>query len=115
MTRNLNSIFSFLFFLLISSYVFPLFAASGRPTEQPLEKQTTCPIMRKPIDPIFFTDWEGDEEYRPKRIYLCCPPCEQRFHDSPRRHLRTLRRMGQKAEVLSLDTNHNSDHHHSEE
>ena len=38
-------------------------------TDQPVKKQTVCPVTQDPINKKQFVDVDG------KRIYLCCPMC----------------------------------------
>ena len=84
------------------------FGASGKhdhSNEQNVEaRQTICPIMRKPVSPMYYADWEGNDRYAPKRVYFCCPPCIHRFNRNPRRVVRMLKRMNQPIEIISVET-----------
>jgi Cu(I)/Ag(I) efflux system membrane fusion protein len=46
--------------------------------------QKTCPVMGGPIDPNIFI------EYRGKKVYFCCPGCDQKFREDPEKYLAQL-------------------------
>ncbi|MHC4467330.1 MAG: efflux RND transporter periplasmic adaptor subunit [Planctomycetota bacterium] len=55
------------------------------PTEgQAAIMQTHCPIMGGKIDEQYFTVYEG------KKVYFCCPGCEQEFLKEPEKYLSKL-------------------------
>ena len=47
-------------------------------------EQTTCPIMDAPINKNIFVEYKG------KKIYFCCPGCEDRFKEEPEKYLAKL-------------------------
>ncbi|MBL7154721.1 MAG: efflux RND transporter periplasmic adaptor subunit [Phycisphaerae bacterium] len=47
-------------------------------------EQTTCPIMGGPIDKQYFTTYKG------KKVYFCCPGCEEEFLKEPEKYLAKL-------------------------
>ncbi len=47
-------------------------------------EQTTCPIMDSPIDKALFTEYKG------KKVYFCCSPCEEKFKEEPEKHIAKL-------------------------
>ncbi|MEA3224870.1 MAG: YHS domain-containing protein [Planctomycetota bacterium] len=49
------------------------------------EEQTTCPVMEgKPINKAIFTEYKG------KKVYFCCPPCEAKFKADPEKYIAKL-------------------------
>lgn len=62
--------------------------------------QTICPIMGNQVDRTIFTDWEGDENNTPKRVYFCCPMCVDKFKAKPTKYIKKLRKMNQPIENI---------------
>ncbi len=56
-------------------------------TDKPAEavaavlEQTTCPIMDSPINKALFTEYKG------KKVYFCCPMCEEKFNKEPEKYI----------------------------
>jgi YHS domain-containing protein len=44
-------------------------------------EQTTCPIMDSPINKALFTEYKG------KKVYFCCPMCEEKFDKEPEKYI----------------------------
>jgi YHS domain-containing protein len=44
-------------------------------------EQTTCPIMNMAIDKKVFVEYKG------KKVYFCCPGCEDKFNAEPQKYL----------------------------
>ncbi len=47
-------------------------------------EQTTCPVMGGPINKDYFIEYEG------KKVYFCCPGCEEQFLENPEQYLSKL-------------------------
>jgi YHS domain-containing protein len=47
-------------------------------------EQTTCPIMDSPINKALFTEYKG------KKVYFCCPGCEEKFEAEPEKYIAKL-------------------------
>ena len=47
-------------------------------------EQTTCPIMNMAIDKNVFVEYKG------KKVYFCCPGCEDKFNAEPEKYLAKL-------------------------
>ena len=47
-------------------------------------EQTTCPIMNMAIDKKVFVEYKG------KKVYFCCPGCEDKFKAEPEKFLAKL-------------------------
>jgi YHS domain-containing protein len=47
-------------------------------------EQTMCPIMGMAIDKKVFIEYEG------KKVYFCCPGCEDKFKEEPKKYLAKL-------------------------
>jgi len=47
-------------------------------------EQTTCPIMNMAIDKKVFVEYKG------KKVYFCCPGCEDKFNAEPEKFLAKL-------------------------
>ncbi|MHC4546051.1 MAG: YHS domain-containing protein [Planctomycetota bacterium] len=47
-------------------------------------EQTTCPIMGMAIDKKVFVEYKG------KKVYFCCPGCEDKFKAEPEKFLAKL-------------------------
>jgi len=60
--------------------------ADMKSQEQPESEieQTMCPVMNAPINKNFYT------EYRGKKVYFCCPGCDEEFHRNPEKYLDKL-------------------------
>ncbi|MBC8471602.1 MAG: YHS domain-containing protein [Planctomycetes bacterium] len=60
-------------------------------TDEPIEavaaaiEQTTCPIMEgNPINKALFVEYKG------KKVYFCCPGCEEKFKAEPEKYVAKL-------------------------
>ena len=47
-------------------------------------EQTTCPVMGGPVNKAVFTEYEG------KKVYFCCPGCDEKFKADPEKYLSKL-------------------------
>lgn len=47
-------------------------------------EQTTCPIMDMAIDKNVFVEYKG------KKVYFCCPGCEDKFEANPQQYIAKL-------------------------
>jgi YHS domain-containing protein len=47
-------------------------------------EQTTCPIMGMAIDKKVFIEYKG------RKVYFCCPGCEDKFKAEPQKYLAKL-------------------------
>ena len=47
-------------------------------------EQTTCPIMGTAINKALFTEYKG------KKVYFCCPGCEEKFEAEPEKYIAKL-------------------------
>ncbi len=47
-------------------------------------EQTTCPIMGMAIDKKVFVEYKG------KKVYFCCPGCEDKFKANPAQYIAKL-------------------------
>ena len=52
--------------------------------ENTVEEQTVCPVMGGEINKEYFIVHEG------KRVYFCCPGCEEQFLKEPEKYLDKL-------------------------
>jgi YHS domain-containing protein len=52
-------------------------------------EQTTCPIMGSPINKALFTEYKG------KKVYFCCPGCEEKFKAEPEKYIAKLPQFSQ--------------------
>jgi YHS domain-containing protein len=52
-------------------------------------EQTTCPIMDAPINKNIFVEYKG------KKVYFCCPGCEDKFNAEPQKYLARLPQFNQ--------------------
>ena len=67
-------------------------AASTEPAEQTVAaaeqtavaEQTTCPVMGGAIDKNIFIEYKG------KKVYFCCPGCEEQFKKEPEKYIAKL-------------------------
>ncbi len=47
-------------------------------------EQTTCPVMGGAINKAIFTEHKG------KKVYFCCPGCEEKFEAEPGKYIAKL-------------------------
>ena len=47
-------------------------------------EQTTCPIMGTAINKALFVEYKG------KKVYFCCPGCEDKFNAEPEKYIAKL-------------------------
>jgi YHS domain-containing protein len=47
-------------------------------------EQTMCPIMNMAIDKKVFIEYKG------KKVYFCCPGCEDKFNEEPAKYVAKL-------------------------
>ncbi len=47
-------------------------------------EQTTCPVMGGAINKAIFTEYKG------KKVYFCCSPCEEKFKEEPEKYIAKL-------------------------
>ncbi len=47
-------------------------------------EQTTCPVMGGAINKAIFTEYKG------KKVYFCCSPCEEKFEAEPEKYIAKL-------------------------
>jgi YHS domain-containing protein len=48
-------------------------------------EQTTCPVMEgNPIDKSIFVEYQG------KKVYFCCPACQDVFNKDPEKYISKL-------------------------
>jgi len=47
-------------------------------------EQTTCPIMGTAINKALFVEYKG------KKVYFCCPGCEDKFNEEPEKYIAKL-------------------------
>jgi YHS domain-containing protein len=52
--------------------------------EKSMIKQTNCPVMGAPINEKYFT------VYKDKKIYFCCPGCDEEFLKNPEKYISKL-------------------------
>jgi len=56
-------------------------------------EQTTCPVMEgNPINKAYFTEYKG------KKVYFCCPGCDQKFKENPEKYIAKLPQFQNQAE-----------------
>ena len=59
-------------------------------TDEPVEavaaaiEQTKCPVMDSPINKALFVEYKG------KKVYFCCPGCEDKFNAEPEKYVAKL-------------------------
>ncbi len=53
-------------------------------TQAQAGEQITCPVMGFPIDKKHFTTYKG------KKVYFCCPGCEEKFLKEPEKYMAKL-------------------------
>jgi YHS domain-containing protein len=47
-------------------------------------EQKTCPVMGAPINKALFVEYKG------KKVYFCCPGCEDKFKAEPEKYIAKL-------------------------
>ena len=47
-------------------------------------EQTDCPVMGGAINKAIFTEYKG------KKVYFCCSPCEEKFKEEPEKYIAKL-------------------------
>ncbi len=47
-------------------------------------EQTTCPVMGGAINKAIFAEYKG------KKVYFCCAPCEEKFKEEPEKYIAKL-------------------------
>ncbi len=47
-------------------------------------EQTTCPVMGGAINKAIFAEYKG------KKVYFCCSPCEEKFKEEPEKYIAKL-------------------------
>lgn len=47
-------------------------------------EQTICPVMGNPINKDIFVEYKG------KKVYFCCPGCEEQFNKEPEKYIAKL-------------------------
>ena len=52
-------------------------------TDEVIE-QTICPVMGNPINKDVFVEYKG------KKVYFCCPGCEDDFNKDPEKYISKL-------------------------
>jgi YHS domain-containing protein len=80
-----------------SSYIFVDLSETrtrSLPSKIMLKPQTTCPVMKKPVDKKLFVDYKG------KRMYVCCPGCLEKARKNPKKYIDILAEMGQGVETV---------------
>jgi YHS domain-containing protein len=63
-------------------------------------EQTLCPVMGNPINKDVFV------EYRGKKVYFCCPGCDEKFKANPEKYLDKLPQF-QQDKTTNKHTGHN--------
>ncbi|MHC4663940.1 MAG: YHS domain-containing protein [Planctomycetota bacterium] len=56
--------------------------------------QATCPVMGGNVDKDLYADHEG------KRVYFCCPGCEDTFGKDPEKYIKKLEDKGVEIEKV---------------
>ena len=46
--------------------------------------QTTCPVMKGPVNKDIFTEYQG------KKVYFCCNDCKAEFSKDPAKYISKL-------------------------
>ena len=62
--------------------------------EKMLKPQTLCPVMGGEINPDVYIDYQG------KRIYFCCPGCDETFLANPEKYLEKMKAEGVRVEPV---------------
>ncbi len=47
-------------------------------------EQTDCPVMGGAINKAIFAEYKG------KKVYFCCSPCEEKFKEEPEKYIAKL-------------------------
>jgi len=56
-------------------------------------EQKTCPVMEgNPINKAYFTEYKG------KKVYFCCPGCDEKFKANPEKYIAKLPQFQQQAQ-----------------
>ncbi len=69
-------------------------------TDEPIEtvaaeiEQTTCPVMDAPINKALFVEYKG------KKVYFCCPGCEEKFNAEPEKYIAKLPQFQQQTQQI---------------
>jgi len=67
-------------------------------TDEPIEavaaaiEQKTCPVMDSPINKALFVEYKG------KKVYFCCPGCEDKFNAEPEKFVAKLPQFQQQSQ-----------------
>ena len=61
---------------------------AGNVQKKEIKTQTTCPIMGGAINKKHFADHDG------KRVYFCCPGCNETFQKDPAKHIKKFEDSG---------------------
>lgn len=59
-------------------------AADAAPAASSAVEQTLCPVMKSPINKELFIEYQG------KKVYFCCPGCEDEFKKNSEKYLPEL-------------------------
>jgi len=71
-------------------------AMKGAPTPGvPMEPQTICPVMHRPITKDISVVYQG------KRVYFCCPACKIDFEKNPGQYMVEMQKEGIRLEEAS--------------
>ncbi len=74
--------------LLMCLLVLILFSTTGcKKKSEPaatVVEQTTCPVMDGPINKNLYVKYKG------KKVYFCCPGCQEKFKAEPEKYLSKL-------------------------
>lgn len=57
---------------------------SEQKVAQAAVEQTLCPVMGNPINKDVYVEYEG------KKVYFCCPGCDEKFTADPKKYLDKL-------------------------
>ncbi len=74
-------------FALILAFIAPAAGWAQGPAA-PIKPQTTCPVLGGNIDKKIYADYQG------KRIYFCCPGCDETFKKDPEKYMQKLKEQG---------------------
>ena len=58
--------------------------AAVEQADETVTEQTTCPVMEGKINKDIFVEYEG------KKVYFCCPGCEDTFLKDPEKYISKL-------------------------
>ena len=59
-------------------------ATAGAAVQQVVAEQTTCPVMKGPIDKTIFVEYKG------KKVYFCCADCKATFEKDTEKYVKDL-------------------------